>query len=195
MTAANRGPADEGLLLINGQWQVPQEVPLENFTTFYNETWPVIRRFARAGTARMGGVADVDDITQDVFVIALQNWDRIGRLDNPTGYLARVALRLANKAAQNIYRELPERNVEDYLLGYEADASHLVLLDESIRNLLSQLSTRQAEILILGSYGFTDQEVGHILDLTPGTIRSHRRHARDHFWGLREELEHKEPTD
>ena len=77
----------------------PRDTPLRDFSDFYEQHYDLLLSVARFLGTRMGGFADAHDIVQDTFLVALRNWDHIGRLDNTTGYLIKVAQRLSQRAA------------------------------------------------------------------------------------------------
>ena len=127
----------------------------------------------------MGGFADAHDIVQDTFLVALRNWDHIGRLDNTTGYLIKVAQRLSQRAAQKIYRELPSGDIQSGgpVFSQYLDDTPSILTDDLLDRLIRYLPPRPAEILTLDYYGFTTDDISDILGLAPATVRSHRRHV------------------
>jgi DNA-directed RNA polymerase specialized sigma24 family protein len=152
------------------------------FERFYMVFRPIITMTVKRSVGRMGGVADVEDIVQDIFTMALENWRRISTMANPVAYLAVAAQRLARRASQKIYRELPVQDLPGILqmLGeHESEASVPAMTRAEIRYLLAALTSRQAKIIILGSYGYSDWEIARMLGIAQATVRSHRRNAQN----------------
>ena len=75
----------------------------ESFSKFVIEAEPRIRR---AMTAALGVQAG-RDATTDALVVAWKNWDRVSGMDNPVGYLYRVAVNEARRPkASDIAQDL-----------------------------------------------------------------------------------------
>jgi DNA-directed RNA polymerase specialized sigma24 family protein len=84
-----------------------------------------------------GNRADAAELMQDAFLKLWERWDRVDRLDDPTGYLFRVALngfRMRTRAAIRATRRLvplasttdprPARHVRLRLRGGRTDDGH-----------------------------------------------------------------------
>jgi RNA polymerase sigma-70 factor (ECF subfamily) len=178
---------DEGLLQTNGQWQASFDVPLPDFDDFYrrNHRWLYARAYKMLRLDPTNSIVSADDIVQDTFILAFRQWDRIGRLSHPKAYLARVAERIFWNAREKALRS--DRTFLPRLLAPVAlarDPHEQVADADVIERMLARLPARQAEVLVLNSYAFSDSEIGQILDLAPATVRSHLRHARNRMANL-----------
>jgi RNA polymerase sigma factor (sigma-70 family) len=108
------------------------------------------------------------EVAQDAFVRIWERWDRVRRMEDPTGYLYRTALngwfqvhRRAVRAARRMTS--PARTVDP--LGVVEDRDVLA------RRLL-ELPARQRAALVLMEYlGFDSAEAGLTLGIRPGTVR------------------------
>ena len=176
MNAMSQEAVEWSLQALEERLQAPRDTSLRDFSDFYEQHYHLLLSVARSLSTRMGGFAGADDIVQDTFLVALGNWDHIGRLDNTTGYLIKVAQRLSRRAAQKIYRELPSGDMQSDGPAFEHHLTS-VLADDLLDRLIRLLPPRQAEIVALDYYGFTTDDISYILGLAPATVRSHRRHA------------------
>lgn len=109
-----------------------------------------------------------DELTQDAFVVIWERWDRVRRMDDPTGYLYRTALngwfQVHRRAARAAKRVVLPRQATDPLASIEER-------DELARRLL-QLPARQRAALVLTEYLDNDSiEAGRALGIRPGTVR------------------------
>ena len=70
-----------------------------NYAEVYGKEYKEILRYIR----RMRGSdwAEAEDLTQQVFVIALQKWDAVQDSENSTGYLVNIAKNLLKKYARD----------------------------------------------------------------------------------------------
>lgn len=176
---------EKALLLVEDQQQGSSACPLRNFEEFYRENHEEIQKAVRTYLLRRGintnGISDADDLIQDMWLIALRNWERIGRMANPQGYLVTVGQSLLYKAMSRFSREAL---IADTAFFDRPDGDQpyqkVAAVDQLIRLLVS-LPKRQAEILVMSAYGLTDTEIGSMLSLQPATVRSHRRHAHQHL--------------
>lgn len=124
-----------------------------------------------------GDANEAEDIAQDAFVRMWERWDEVGRIDDPTAYLFRVAmngfrmrLRRAKVAARHL---LP---VEDR--GH--DPFEEIDLREDVRRLLAGLPRQQRAALVLTDIlGYDSAMAAGILGVRPSTIRvlTHRGRA------------------
>jgi RNA polymerase sigma-70 factor (ECF subfamily) len=127
---------------------------------------------------------EAEDLTQDAFVRVYERWPRVGRLENPAGYLYRVALnahrsrlrRMRIAAAKALhFRQEPPADPED-----AADDR------VSVRRALATLPAGQREAVVLVEWlGLTDAEAGRVLGLSPGAVRTRLHRART---ALRDQL-------
>jgi RNA polymerase sigma factor (sigma-70 family) len=125
-----------------------------------------------------GDRAEAEELMQDAFLVVWQRWDRVGRMDDPTGYLYRSAMNLFRKR----YRRAMLAVRRTVGLVTSSDDFSDVDDRQVVRHVLSTLPPRQRAALVLTEIlGFTSKEAGDALGVTDATIRSLTRHGRDAF--------------
>jgi RNA polymerase sigma-70 factor (ECF subfamily) len=119
---------------------------------------------------------EAEEIGQEAFVRVFERWDRVGGLDDPTGYLFRVAMNVFRgryrRASLALRRSLSlAPAVTDDLAAVEAQ-------DEVVR-LLSGLDPRQrAAVVLTAILDYSAEEAGHLLGLGASSVRSLTTRAR-----------------
>jgi RNA polymerase sigma factor (sigma-70 family) len=109
-----------------------------------------------------------EEVAQESFVRIWERWDRVRRMDDPTGYLYRTALngwfQIHRRAARAVRRAAVPREVVDPL-------ETVVERDVLARRLL-ELPARQRAALVLTEYlGLDSAEAGRAMGIRPGTVR------------------------
>ena len=116
-----------------------------------------------------GNRADAVELMQDAFLKLWERWDSVDRIDDPTGYLFRVALngfRMRSRAARRAARRLVR--VES-----ARDPFDEIELREDVRRLLLGLAPRQrAALLLLDMYGYGSKEAARIMGIRRSTVRA-----------------------
>jgi RNA polymerase sigma-70 factor (ECF subfamily) len=134
-------------------------------------------RLLRVLYLSIGNRHEAEDLAQDAFVRVYERWPRIGRLENPAGYLYRVALnarrsrmRRIRVAAARALRLRPEQPADPQ----EATEDRL-----TVRRALATLPAGQREAVVLVEWlGLSDVEAGEVLGLSPGAVRTRLHRAR-----------------
>jgi RNA polymerase sigma factor (sigma-70 family) len=125
-----------------------------------------------------GNRAEAEELMQDAFLKVWERWDRVGGMDDPTGYLYRTAMNLFR--ARYRRTKLALRRT----IGVAPSSDDFADADDRqvVRHVLATLPPRQRAALVLTEMlGFTSKEAGDALGVTDGTIRSLTRHGRDAF--------------
>lgn len=115
-----------------------------------------------------GSSADAEELTQDAFLKLWERWDSIRSIQDPTGWLFRVALngfrirlRRARVAAHKLLPGPPPPDPYDE-----------IELREDVRRLLLGLPTRQRAALVLTEiFGYSSEDAAHILGIKATTVR------------------------
>ena len=116
-----------------------------------------------------GNRADAAELMQEAFLKLWERWDRIERIDDPTGYLFRVALNGFRKRARAAVRAT-RRQVP---VASSTDPFDEVDLREDVRRMLLDLSPRQrAALVLLDMYGYGSEEAARIMGIRPSTVRA-----------------------
>jgi RNA polymerase sigma-70 factor (ECF subfamily) len=130
-----------------------------------------------------GDVQDAEELMQDAFLKVWERWDRVSRMENPGGYLARVAINGARSRIRRLKvaakRAIAPVEAEDPFAAAD-------LHDELVRA-LARLSQRQRMALVLTDLmELSADEAATILNVKAPTVRSLASQAR---LALRTELE------
>lgn len=118
---------------------------------------------------------EAEELSQDAFLKVWESWDRVSRMEDPTGYLYRTAMNAFRsryrRAALGLKRRLGSPRIDDGLAAVEERAA--------IVGALAHLSEKQrAAIVLTDLLGFSSEESGAILGLTPGAVRTLASRAR-----------------
>lgn len=146
-------------------------------------------RLVRALTVACGDREQAADAVQEAFVKAHVRWRRIGRYDDPVGWVRRVAI---NQLRDEHRRTGRKRRALARLAARVATSEQPVEPDEFGR-LLAELP-RQQRIATALYYvdGMSVAEIAAALDLAEGTVKSHLHDARQR---LRAVLDHERGSD
>ena len=131
----------------------------EAFVAFVREVEPRLRIAVVAARGPRLGL----DAVQETLIWAWEHWDRVTRLDNPAGYLYRVAMRKASRAGARRPVVVP---------ALASDTTPWV--EPALGPALKAMSAmqRQAVVLVSG-YGYTQQEAANLLGIRRTTLQKH----------------------
>jgi RNA polymerase sigma factor (sigma-70 family) len=132
-------------------------------------------RLQRALYLVTGDAQEAEELMQDAFISVWERWDRVGAMEEPTGYLYRTAmnrfrsrLRRASRAARRA-------------VGVSEGGDAFAAADErdALARALAQLPDRQrAAIVLTELLGYPSDEAGRILGVKDVTVRSLASQAR-----------------
>lgn len=111
---------------------------------------------------------EAEDLMQDAFLRLWERWDRVERMDDPTGYLYRTAMnglrsrrRRALTALRKAMRDRPVADAFEEIEGRDA-----------VVRALAVLAPRQRAVVVLKHVlGMTTAEAAAALRITPSTVR------------------------
>lgn len=136
----------------------------------------------------VGNVADAQDLTQEVFIKALQRQDQLRDLDKAANWLSRIA---SNTAIDFLRRKgrLSFSDIDDVvepLAQPERESPESLLLrseqSDRLQSVLSRLTDRERAALILRDVeDLPAEEVARRLGCSKATVRSHIANARTKF--------------
>jgi RNA polymerase sigma-70 factor, ECF subfamily len=118
---------------------------------------------------------EADEIAQIAFVRVLERWDRVSAMDDPTGYLFRVAVNVVRsryRAAKRVARAAVALDRPDDAFAAIEDRDAVI---DALRGLPRQQRTAVVLTVILG---YTSEEAGRMLGMSAGTVRTHAARAR-----------------
>lgn len=117
---------------------------------------------------------EAEDIGQEAFVRVLEQWDRVGSMVDPVGYLYRVAM--------NVFRSRYRRaRVAARRIISHAARDEISEVDErdAVQRMLGELNPQQRAALVLTSLlGYSSDEAGTVLGIRGSTVRVLTTRAR-----------------
>ena len=121
-----------------------------------------------------GDRAEAEDLAQDAFVRVWSAWDRVGAMDDPTGYLYRTAMNGARsryrRSVLGLKRLRPRDHRDELMVVEERD-----LL---IRRLGRLTHKQRAAIVLLDLLELSSDEAGTALGMQPGAVRTQASRGR-----------------
>ena len=141
------------------------------FESFMTAEYSAVLAFARAVS---GGWAEAEDVTQEAFLAAYQQWTAVGDYDRPGAFVRRV---VANKSASRVRRRGREAAAIQRLSpSFPAEPD---VADPQFWAAVAALPHRQRHVVAL--YYLEDRPVSgvaEILGLAEGTVKAHLSAAR-----------------
>ncbi len=126
--------------------------------------------------------SEADDVAQEALMRAYERWDRVRRMDSPTGYVYRIALNLNRSRL----RKLAVRARRAFDASPLEDVSDSVATRHAVRSALDALPIAQREALILVDWlGLGSDEAGRVLGIEASSVRGRLHRGRA---SLRERL-------
>lgn len=129
------------------------------FETFFGEAEPRLRA---ALVAKFGSDRG-RDAAAEALGYGWRNWDRIGVMENPTGYLYRVGERWAKRQSSNRpFQMVPRERVS------------MPDVEPGLERAMAKLSHRQRQAVVLtAGFGLTHEETGTLLGLARSSVQNH----------------------
>lgn len=122
-----------------------------------------------------GNRADAAEVAQDAFLKLWERWDEGQRLEDPTGYLFRIALNGWRMRLRSARRAMTHRVAPNSV----SDPFAEIDLQDEVRSLLRRLAPRQrAALLLVDQYGYSSGEAAQIMGIRPSTVRALATQAR-----------------
>jgi RNA polymerase sigma-70 factor (sigma-E family) len=157
---------------------MPTEDVAERTTSFDDVYATHYARLVRLAAATTMSVPLAEEIVQEAFLAAYQQWPR---LDSPEAWLRRAVL---NRSISWIRRQITERRLAPQLhergvVPPESETSHLL-------DVLRRLPARQRAVVFLKYYeDLTEEQIAAALGCAVGTVKSRLNRARE---AMRREL-------
>lgn len=154
------------------------------FADLVEAHWERLVRFARS----VVGDADAEDAVQDALVAA---WDRLASLRDPAAFPAWITRVVSRTCLKRLRRDrlrhaLPLVAAADVAEPRAADPASGV----DVARLLAALAPRQRAVMHLTVIeGMSDGEIGRCLGIAPGSVRAHRRRARNRLHEMFDEMQ------
>lgn len=141
--------------------------------------------FIRASLYWVGPSQLVDELVQEAFFKAWNNWDTFNGESTRKTWLYRIAMNVAKDALRK--EKFKTNNETDELQS----ASNESLIDNQqlLRTLLAKLSFEQREIMVLKYYfEYSQQEIAELVGKPEGTIKSQIHYAKKVMERLKKEV-------
>ncbi len=146
------------------------------FSALVERYWFPLVRFARS----IAGEAEAEDIVQDALVAA---WSKISGLRHPEAFapwMLRIVARRSFRRTRWRIRQVSLEHADDAPDPAAGSGTEAV----NVERVLSRLAPRQRAVMHLTLIeGMTDGEISVALGITPASVRSHRRRAREALHG------------
>lgn len=117
---------------------------------------------------------EAEEIGQDAFVRVLERWDRVGAMEDPTGYLYRVAMNVLRSRRRRARVDV--RRVMQ--VSYRDEISDVDDRDAVGRMLVELIPQQRAAIVLTTMLGYSSDEAGEILGMRGSTVRVLTTRAR-----------------
>jgi RNA polymerase sigma-70 factor, ECF subfamily len=162
-------------MLGSGVRSIPSEAETESasFEAFFGRHY---RRLFQALYLLTSNHAEAEDVAQEAMLRVWQRWKRVGRMENPDGYLYRTALNLHRSGLRKLARwarRTPAEHQPDDPIG-AADARL------EVHRALGALPRGQREALVLVEWvGLSAREATRVLGIKSASIRSRVHRARE----------------
>ena len=144
-----------------------------SFESFFDrEARTLFRRLC----AVTGNAGEAEEIMQDAFLALWERWERVGAMEDPTGYLYRTSMNMFRKRGRRAALALRRR------LALAPDPVPFADIDEQqdVVAALRELSPRQrAAVVLIDVLDYSSEDAGKALGVTAGTVRGLASRARE----------------
>jgi RNA polymerase sigma-70 factor (ECF subfamily) len=118
--------------------------------------------------------SEAEELTQDAFLSVYERWDRVGTMDDPSGYLYRTAM--------NAFRSWHRRSAlaAKRTIGLTRADDAIAMIDEqdAVVRSLRPLSARQrAAVVLIDLLGYSSEEAARMLGIRASTVRTYAERA------------------
>lgn len=132
-------------------------------------------RLVRSLTIVAGEREIAADAVQEAFVKAHLRWRKVGRYDDPVGWVRRVAI---NRLRDEHRRATRKRRALDRLRGEATEAAPAHEVDEFGRLLAALPRQQRLTTALYYVDGLSVAEIAATLDISDGSVKSHLHDAR-----------------
>lgn len=117
-----------------------------------------------------------EDLAQETFSAAHQQWDRVGKYEHPQVWVRRV---VANKSVSFIRRSVAQARARTRLGHNRPPLPEMPDESSEVWDAVRRLPRRQAQSVALTYLeGLSVEEVGLVLGCSGGTVKTHLKRAR-----------------
>jgi len=138
---------------------LPEDTKADSFTEFVTATEAPLRVALTAAHGPDSG----REAAADALAYGWEHWERVRAMDNPAGYLYRVAQNKAKRSNAKRAVSLPP-----------VDDQHEPWVEPGLPSALAKLPERQRVVVaLLHGYQWSLSEVAQFLDVSKSTVQSH----------------------
>ena len=143
-----------------------------SFETFFEQTH---QRLFGGLCLVTGNRHEAEEIMQDAYLKVWERWERVGAMDDPTGFLFRTAM----NGFRSRYRRASIALRKRMALAPSADDLAAVEDRDEVVRILRPLSpAERASIVLTTMFGYSSEEAGRLLGVKAATVRAHATRAR-----------------
>jgi len=136
-----------------------------DFETFFRSERP---RLFGSMLLITGSTHEADDVVQEAFFKVWERWDRVGSMEDPTGYLYRTAL----NAQRSAYRRTVRAAKRTFSPPPSPDPLAAVAGRDEVLRALGAMTPRQRTAIVLTElHGYDTDEAARAMGIRPGTVR------------------------
>ena len=143
-----------------------------SFETFFEQTH---QRLFGGLCLVTGSCHEAEEVMQDAYLKVWERWERVSGMDDPTGFLFRIAMNgfrsRHRRASLAIRRQLALAPSVDDLATVEDR-------DEVVRILRPLSPAERASIVLTTMFGYSSEEASRLLGVKAATVRAHATRAR-----------------
>lgn len=143
------------------------------FEDFYASTF---RRVFTALCLVTGDRYEAEEIAQEAFLRVFERWDRVGALDDPTGYVFRVSMNVFRNRLRR--SSLALRRAISLAPSATDDLAAIESRDEVVRLLRDLDPQQRAAVLLTAILDYSAEEAGGMLGMRASSVRSLTTRAR-----------------
>jgi RNA polymerase sigma-70 factor (ECF subfamily) len=122
-----------------------------------------------------GNRHEAEEIMQDAYLRVWERWERVGGMDDPTGFLFRTAM----NGFRSRYRRASLAIRRRVMLAPSIDDLAAVEDRDEVVRILRPLSpAERASIVLTTMFGYSSEEAGRLLGVKAATVRAHATRAR-----------------
>jgi RNA polymerase sigma factor (sigma-70 family) len=115
-----------------------------------------------------GSTHEADEMVQEAFFKVWERWDRVGSMENPTGYLYRTAL----NAHRSTYRRAVRAAKRTLSPPLSPDPFAAVAGKDDVLRALGTMTPRQRTAVVLTElHGYDTDEAARAMGIRTGTVR------------------------
>jgi RNA polymerase sigma factor (sigma-70 family) len=130
----------------------------------------------RALTLVTGNRQEAEDVMQVAFMKVFEHWDRVARMDNPEGFLYRIAMNEFRSRYRRTKRAL--KRAVTPTASEEAFEEAIEDRDVVIQALRALVPRQRAALVLTALLDYSSQEAGELLGIDPATVRTLGSRAR-----------------